>query len=126
MMYRRHISTEYDPENYLETPNEADTCQSYKAEYDSESVSGIHRYEITMLNEMRTQSRLPPRYTIGDRNRLPNQHRIKSYQSIWHPTKPYEISRPRSNDIQKEGVLVQSRRMSLRGETGPFTESHPQ
>jgi len=23
------------------------------------------------------------------------------------------------------GVLVQSRRMSLRGETGPFTESHP-
>jgi len=23
-------------------------------------------------------------------------------------------------------VLVQSRRMSLRGETGPFTESHPQ
>jgi hypothetical protein len=27
---------------------------------------------------------------------------------------------------EEEGVLVQSRRMSLRGETGPFTESHPQ
>jgi len=28
--------------------------------------------------------------------------------------------------VETQNVLVQSRRMSLRGETGPFTESHPQ
>ena len=28
--------------------------------------------------------------------------------------------------VMISNVLVQSRRMSLRGETGPFTESHPQ
>jgi len=33
----------------------------------------------------------------------------------------YKFYTPREYD-----VLVQSRRMSLRGETGPFTESHPQ
>jgi hypothetical protein len=57
MMYRRHVSTEYDPEDYLETPNEADACQSYKAKYDSHSVSGIQRYIITMPNEMPNQPR---------------------------------------------------------------------
>jgi len=58
-MYRRHGSTEYDPEHYLEIPNGADAYQSYKAEYDSESVSGIQSDETTMPNEMPTQSRLP-------------------------------------------------------------------
>jgi hypothetical protein len=57
IMCRRHGSTEYDPEHYLETPNEADACQSYKAEYDSESVSGIPSYVITMPNEMPNQPR---------------------------------------------------------------------
>jgi len=59
MMYQQHVFTEYDPEHYLGIPNDADACQSYKAEYDSESVSGIQRYEITMPNEMPTKSRHP-------------------------------------------------------------------
>ena len=74
-MYRRHGSTEYDLEHYVEIPNEADACQSYKAEYDSESVSGIQSYKVTMpnmiLNEIPTKSRRP-RDTIGNCNRLPN------------------------------------------------------
>jgi len=57
MMYRWHGSTEYDPEHCWKILNEADVCQSYIAEYDSESVSGIQSYEITMPNEMPT----PPR-----------------------------------------------------------------
>jgi hypothetical protein len=57
MMYRRHGFTEYDPEHYLEIPNETDKCQGYKAEYDSESVSGIQSYVITMPNEMPNQPR---------------------------------------------------------------------
>jgi len=57
MIYRRHISTEYDPEHYLGIPNEADACQSYKTEYDSESVSGIQSYVTTMPNEMPNQPR---------------------------------------------------------------------
>jgi len=56
-MYWRHGSTEYYPEHYLETPNEADAWQSYKAEYDSEFVSGIQSYVITMPNEMPNQLR---------------------------------------------------------------------
>jgi len=36
MMYRRHVSTEYDPENYLAIPNETDAYQSYNAEYDTQ------------------------------------------------------------------------------------------
>jgi hypothetical protein len=40
-MYQRHGSTEYDLEHYLEILNEADACQSYIAEYDSESVFRI-------------------------------------------------------------------------------------
>ena len=51
-MYRRHVSNQYNLEHYLETPNEADACQSYKAEYDSESGSGIQCYVTTMPNEM--------------------------------------------------------------------------
>jgi hypothetical protein len=56
-MYGRHGSTEYDPEHYLETPNEADACERYKAEYESESVSKIQSYVITMPNEMPNQPR---------------------------------------------------------------------
>jgi len=50
MIYLRHVSTKYNPEHYLQIPNEADTCQSYNAEYDSESISGIQSYEITKLD----------------------------------------------------------------------------
>ena len=61
MMYRRHISTKYNPEHYLQIQNEADACQSLKAEYNSESFSGIQSYRVTMpnmiLNEIPTKSR---------------------------------------------------------------------
>jgi hypothetical protein len=56
-MYWRHRFTEYDPEHYLVIPNETNEFESYKAEYNSESVSGIQSYEITMLNAMPTQPR---------------------------------------------------------------------
>jgi hypothetical protein len=45
MIYQWHVSTQYDPEHYLEIPKEADACQSYKAEYDSASVPGIQSYK---------------------------------------------------------------------------------
>jgi hypothetical protein len=57
MMYRPHGSAEYNPDHYLEIPNETDECQSYKAKYDSESVWGIQSYVITMPNEMPNQPR---------------------------------------------------------------------
>lgn len=54
-MFRRHMSTEYDPEHYVLITNAADACLSYTAKYNSESVSGIHNYKITMLNAITTQ-----------------------------------------------------------------------
>jgi hypothetical protein len=72
-MYRQHGSTEYDPEHYLETPNEADACQSYKAEYDSESILGIQCYVITMPNEMPNQPR-----QSRDTQMLPHKSTSKS------------------------------------------------
>ena len=56
-MYQRYVYTEYDPEHYLEIPNEADWFRTFKAEYDSESASAIQRYKISTLNEMPSQHR---------------------------------------------------------------------
>jgi hypothetical protein len=78
--------------------------RSYKAEYDSESVSGIQSYEITMPNAMPTQPRRSRHCRCYCKNQLPNQHRMKpDDELIWDRKTPYEISCRRSNDFQKEG-----------------------
>jgi hypothetical protein len=56
-MCQRHGFTEYDLEHILDIPDQADTWQSYKAEYDLESVLGTQSYEITLPNAMPTQPR---------------------------------------------------------------------
>jgi len=88
MMYRRHTSTKYNPEHYLEIPNKADACQSYNAEYDTKRDPD----EVSATS----------RYTIGDSNRLSNQHRIKSYQSIWHPTSCTRSVVDRATNFKRE------------------------
>jgi len=65
--------------------------------------------ENTVPNEIPTQTRRSRatqlRWQLTTANRLRNQHRFKPFQLIF-PTKPYDISRRRSNDFQKRGMTV--------------------
>ena len=65
--------------------------------------------ENTIPKEVPTQTRRSRatqlQWQLTTTNRLQNQPRIKPFQSIF-PTKPYVISRRRSNDFQKRGMTV--------------------
>jgi len=114
--YRPPCRTKYNPDYYsrdqikcrmadITTPNSMPITMPNTMP----NLSRSYIIENTILKAVLTQTRRSQatqlQWQLTTTNRHRNQPGIKPFQSIF-PTKPYDISRWRSNDFQKRGMTV--------------------